>query len=319
MKREIIFGILGLLAVVAYFIFYIGGRRYLYENFQPVTGEGTGPGPSISPPGGQPAVTVAKSTSPTAINSGQPKQIDLAPVDVPFTTKPINDVDDYEYNLVYQNESDKAVSKALISKLMSQRPMEWSGMPPSSSQFQAGLRESFENATPTVPDDAKPYDNIAGNLMQPPDMSEAEKEEKKILQTYRPKFPPTPTSYDSRDVNELIKKVYDAKGVVPDVRHKDGTNVYEIVGVRRKDEKVVFEDEAVEAEATEGPNKGAMESTVKAPLAVRDMNSRSQDSFFDEGSAAVEKKSRANRWDYTAWTPGLERMFAPTKPQQQWY
>ena len=307
MARGIIFGILGLLAVIAYALFYIGGRRYLYEYFQ--TSSSSGPE----------AVAVATSTAPTPINSEQPKQIDLAPVDVPFTSQPINGVDDYEYNLVYQNESDKALSQGLRNKLMSQRPMEWSGMPPSSSQFQAGLRESFENAKPTVPDDAKPYDNIAGNLMAPPDKSEVEKEERKILQTYKPKFPPTPTSYDTRDVNELIQKVYDAKGVIPDVRHKEGTNVYEIVGVRRKDEKVVFEDEAVEADATEGPNRGAMESTVKAPLAVRDMNSPSKDAFFDEGSDAVEKKSRTNRWDYTAWTPGLERMFAPSKAQQDWY
>jgi hypothetical protein len=307
MERNTLFGILGLLAIIGYILFYIGERRYLYENFQSSAAASVG------------AVTVAQSTAPVPVNSPTPKTIELAPVEVPYTKQPINGVDDYEYNLVYQNESDKALSQGLRNKLMSQRPMEWSGLPPSSSQFQAGLRESFENAKPTVPDSAKPYDNIAGNLMQPPDMSQVEKEEKKILQTYKPKFPPTPTTYDSRDVNELIQKVYDAKGVIPEVVHKEGTNVYEIVGVRRKDEKVVFEDEAVEADATEGPNKEAMESTVKAPLAVRDMNSPSKDAFFDEGSAAVEKKSRTNRWDYTAWTPGLERMFAPTKAQEAWY
>jgi hypothetical protein len=89
---------------------------------------------------------------------------------------------------------------------MSQRPMDWAGLPPSSSAFQAGLQESFQNAQPTVPDDAKPHKNISGDLMQPPDLSEIEMKEKKILQTYRPKFPPTPTSYDPRDANELIKE-----------------------------------------------------------------------------------------------------------------
>lgn len=196
---------------------------------------------------------------------------------------------------------------------MSQRPMDWTGLPPSSSQFQAGLRESFENAKPTVPDDAKPYQNITGDLMQPPDASEMEKKEKAILQTYKPQFPPTPTSYDPRDAQELIKQIYDLKGVIPDVRHKDGTNVYEIVGVRKKDEKILFEDE--EAEASDEANENAMESTAKSPQALGDMSRRSTDPFFDSGS----KSGSGSKWNYTSWTPGLERMFAPTEDQQQWY
>ena len=251
-----------------------------------------------------------------AVTQGETKEINLTPIDVPFTQEPINDIDEYELNTVYLNESDKPLSKELKKKLMSQRPMDWTGLPPSSSQFQAGLRESFENAKPTVPDDAKPYQNITGDLMQPPDMSEIEKKEKAILQTYKPKFPPTPTSYDPRDAQELIKQIYDLKGVIPEVRHKDGTNVYEIIGVRKKDEKVLFEDE--EAEASDEANPKSMESTIKPPQVAMDMK-KSTDPFFDPGSKAVETKGRTNKWNYTSWTPGLERMFAPTESQQQWY
>jgi hypothetical protein len=251
----------------------------------------------------------------TSVNQGETKEVSLTDVEVPYTQEPINSIDDYELNTVYLNESDKPLSKALKNKLMSQRPMDWTGLPPSSSQFQAGLRESFENAKPTVPDDAKPYQNITGDLMQPPDASEMEKKEKAILQTYKPQFPPTPTSYDPRDAQELIKQIYDLKGVIPDVRHKEGTNVYEIVGVRKKDEKILFEDE--EAEASDEANESAMESTIKPPQAASDM-SRSTDPFFDSGSSST-KKGSGSKWNYTAWTPGLERMFAPTEDQQQWY
>jgi hypothetical protein len=211
------------------------------------------------------------------------------------------------------NESDKALSKELRDKLMSQRPMDWAGLPPSSSQFQAGLRESFENAKPTIPDDAKPYQNIAGDLMQPPDLSEIEKKERQILQTYRPKFPPTPTSYDPRDAQELITQIYDGRGLIPQVKHKDGTNVYEIVGVRRKDEKPRFEDEEVE-ESTD-----AKAPNINSPQIAKDMSRSATDPFFDPGTSEVETKNRSNKWNYTSWTPGLERMFAPTEEQQQWY
>lgn len=57
--------------------------------------------------------------------------------------------------MVFQNEGDRELSTALRNKLMSQYPMDWSTQPPSSAQFQAGLRESFENATPTVPEEPK--------------------------------------------------------------------------------------------------------------------------------------------------------------------
>jgi hypothetical protein len=276
------------LAVVlaGYTVFYLSSRQYIKETFQQTTFADT---------------TIPTKSGYVAVSPGQTKEVSLTPVDVPFTQKPINDLDDYEENIVYLNESEKALSKDLKRKLMSQYPMDWSGYPPSSSQFQAGLRESFQNAKPTVPDDAKPYENIDGDLMQPPDLSELEKKEKKILQTYTPKFPPTPTSYDPRDAQELIRQIYDVKGVIPEVRHKDGTNVYEIIGVRNKNEKVVFEDE--EGAATDGANPSTMESTIKVPMAARD------ERFNKNGK----------KWDYTAWTPGLERMFAPSESEKNWY
>lgn len=293
MKKDTVFIVISFALVLGgYLYYYNSSRKLMQESFKA----------SIATP------TAIGSTSVTV---GSTKEVNLTPVEVPYTQEPINDIYEYEVNAVYENESDVALSRGLRNKLMSQRPMDWAGLPPSSSKFQAGLQESFQNAQPTVPDDAKPYKNISGDLMQPPDLSEMEMKEKKILQTYRPKFPPTPTSYDPRDANELIKEIYDLKGVIPEVRHKDGTNVYEIIGVRKKDEKVMFEDEA---EVSEEPNTDAMESTINAPQAVTDMN-QSKDTFFDPGAS----KQHTKKWNYTAWTPGLERMFAPTDAQQQWY
>jgi len=38
-------------------------------------------------------------------------------IEAPYVTQRITDVDDYEHNLVFQNEGDREVSKALINKL----------------------------------------------------------------------------------------------------------------------------------------------------------------------------------------------------------
>jgi hypothetical protein len=229
----------------------------------------------------------------------------------------IKKLDDFEYNMIYQNESDRALSTALRNKLMSQRPMDWSGLPPSSEQFQAGLRESFENASPTVPDNAKPYQTVNGDNMAPPDTEATEMEERKILQAYKAPSTQELGSYsadEDMDPDELIKKLYAVKGLVPTVAHKDGTNVYEVVGVRRKDEKVVYEDE--EAPASLGPVRGAGEATIQVPATAYD-TAAVVDPFYD--TSAPGGKTRMGKWDYQSWTPGLERMFAPTNDTQNWH
>ena len=234
----------------------------------------------------------------------------------PYVKKAILDVDDYEYNLVFQNEGDREMTKALQNKLQSQYPMDWSVQPPSSVHFQTGkkrLEESFANApvgSMTKTKGENPYKEISGDNMTPPDTSIQEMEERKILQTYKPKAIGDLTTYNLDDAQELIRKIYDAKGLIPDVRHKDG-NVYEIVGTRRKDEKIVYEDE--EAPAQQAPVQAAGEATITVPPVAADV-AVGLDPFFTPSAA-----TKLDRWDYTKFTPGLERMFAPTYPTVEWF
>jgi hypothetical protein len=233
----------------------------------------------------------------------------------PSAKRSIKDVDDYEYLAVSDNENDRALSMAMRNKLMSQRPFEWAGLPPSASQFLAGLRESFTNANETVPDDAKPYQDVNGGAMAPPDTTAAEMRERQTLQTYVPKRPSeSMTTYDVEDADRLIRKIYDEKGLIPTVAHKNGTNVYEIVGVRKKDEKILYEDE--EAPAMKGPVEKAGEATIHVPSAAYDM-AAARDPYYNTAPGGA--KTRMGKWDFQAWTPGLERMFAPTEPKLNWY
>jgi hypothetical protein len=232
----------------------------------------------------------------------------------PAATKAIRDMDDYEYIAIENNENDREVSMALRDKLMSQRPMDWSGLPPSSTQFQAGLKESFQNASQTVPDDAKPYQGVNGGSMAPPDTDAAEMRERATLQTYVPKRLSKEITYDVRDADDLIRKIYDEKGLVPTVAHEKGTNVYEIVGVRRKDEKIVYEGD--EAPASTGPVRPAGEAVIRVPSAAADM-AASKDPYYDTTPGG--SRTRMGKWDFQAWTPGLERMFAPSEPKKDWY
>lgn len=307
MNGDVMFMILFGLILFGYILLYVKGRKYL----EPFQDAGTGPTVNQIYPAPPPLMP---ETEPIDTRPGRVvmEQTTLDPV----AQGQIKKLDDFEYNMVYQNESDRALSTALRNKLMSQRPMDWSGLPPSSEQFQAGLRESFENASKTVPDNAKPYNNVNGGNMIPPDTDATEMEERKILQAYKPPSTKELGSYsadEDMEPEKLIEKIYAVKGLVPTVAHKDGTNVYEVVGVRRKDEKVVYEDE--EAPASVGPVRSVGEATIQVPPTAYD-TAAAVDPFYD--TSAPGGKTRIGKWDYQSWTPGLERMFAPTNDTQKW-
>ena len=231
--------------------------------------------------------------------------------DAPFVKKRILDVDDYEYNLVFQQEGDREISKALYNKLQSQYPLDWSVQPPSSTHFQAGmqrLQESFKG-TPDSPSGLNPYREINADALTPPDTSAAQMEERKILQLYKPAKTDSLGSYQLEDANDLIKRIYDAKGLIPEVVKKEG-NVYEVIGTRRKDEKIVYEDENPPAQRA--PVEEAGEGRITVPVTAVD-TAAGLDPFFTPGGV-----TRMDRWDYTKFTPGLERMFAPTYPTVEW-
>jgi hypothetical protein len=306
MQGEELFMLLFGLILLGYVILYLGGRNYLRETFQSGAG-------ANSPTAGQLYPT------PMPVQPEEPPRgdgrvlMEYSTLD-PVAKGAINSLDDYEYNLVYQNESDRELSKELKNKLMSQRPMEWAGLPPSSAQFQAGMRESFENATRTVPDNAQPYAAVNGDNMVPPDSETTEMEERKVLQSYKAPTAKELGSYNpDEDPEALIKRLYDTKGLIPTVAHKEGTNVYEVIGVRRKDEKVVYEDE--EAPASSIPNRNAGEARISVPPTAYD-TAAARDPYYDMN--APSGKTRIGKWDYQSWTPGLERMFAPTDSTQSW-
>jgi hypothetical protein len=229
-----------------------------------------------------------------------------------FYDKPIDNLDDYEYSMVFQNENDREVTKELRSKLMSQYPMDWTTNPPSSKNFNNGMKKYSQNQTDVSGAvDTNVFKNIGVDNLTPPDMDKVEEEERKILKTYQPKNTKDLKTYDVDDAYTLIKKIYDAKGEIPEVLHKKDTNVYEIVGVRRKDEKVLYEDE--EAPASMAPNQGAGEARIVVPPTAYD-TAAAKDPYYD----TMGGKGRIGKWDYQAWTPGLERMFAPTNPTEKW-
>ena len=315
------FTLLGVL-IVAYVYLYISSRQYLKQSFADYSlpaswgdvlrifwldQKNTKKKPSVNDASGGRILQYNERPRRTT-------NVEVNQAVAPYTTSQIMNVDDYEYSMVFENESDRELSTALRNKLMSQYPMDWSTQPPSSSHFQQGQREMFEDKV-VEPDGAtNPYTAISDESMKPPDTLAMEQEERKIIQTYQPKHVGDLTTYNVEDAMELIRKIYDKKGEIPQVIKKND-NVYEIIGTRKKDAKVVYEETDGDAPATADPSPVAGENVTVVPQAAVDKNS-AIDPFYEPDP---NSNTRTGRWSYRQWTPGLERMFAPTESRADWH
>jgi hypothetical protein len=221
----------------------------------------------------------------------------------PYDTAPINKFDDYEYNMIGMNEGERDVSPATRKMLLSSYPMDWSTQPPSSTHFEKGLasfKEAFQNPSP-IPNI---YGNLDGSKMTPPDLDAQEENERKILNTYVPKKPSELTTYDAADAKELVDKIYAAKGKVVSMKEVQ-PNVFSIMSVNDI-------NHVEPAQVTEAANENAGENTIQVPNVT--YSYKSMDPFFTPG-----ERLRDDRIDYTQWTPGLERQFAPNQTMEHWY
>lgn len=307
-----------------FIIMFIASGQYLREYFrggggglggEAVSGHTQGPAASTL----EPSSYCSGQDCPTAFTQEGEIQM-LAPPEMPYETNPINSLDEYEYNLVFQNEGNREIGRRAISDAMFRYPLDWSVQPPSSAVFQQGL-ETFQNqqsaaADPNSPPlDLSQFRSISGQDMLPPNLDALNEEEKQELAMYSPELLDEDKDECKKEmpferVQKLVKKIYDKRGEVAVIApSRQGKDVWEITEVFKKNEPIVWEDEVPEPSRAEVRG----EQRIEVPRVVNDL-AAGLDPFFES-----RPTTRMNKNDYTKWTPGLERMFAPTYPQQNWY
>jgi hypothetical protein len=245
------------------------------------------------------------------VSSFKENDVIMDTISKPFYDKAINSLDDYEYNMVFENETDRGLTEETRNKLMSQYPMDWTTHPPSSTRFNEGIEKEQSKKPQQL--DTSMYANVENTNFTPPDLDSAEIKERTALKTYVPKGPSDMNTYNVDDAYTLIKNIYEAKGLEPEIEHKKDTNIYEIIGTRNTNEKIEYEDDLRDSVASEEAVTNQNESTTVVPQATRDYLYDS-DPFYNTAN-----RTRTGRNDYTQWTPGLERQFAPTYSTSQWY
>jgi hypothetical protein len=199
--------------------------------------------------------------------------------------------------------------------------MDWSTQGPDSQYFQENEAKYEKesgmgiNSVTTAP---VPFQEDETHGAMPITESPQEAEEKKILQTYKPKSSKHLLHYSVQDVKTLLHKIYDKKGLIPVVqKSKQGENVWEITEVKEKNPTIVWEDDPT-ASATGSSTEQKMqmrgEEVIEVPTPASDLRA-GLDLFFEPKSSTRQGKHD----NYREFTPGLERMFAPTYPIKSWF
>lgn len=234
----------------------------------------------------------------------------------PYTTDPINSLDQYELEAVFTNEGDRQLKKQQINQLTRRYPLDWTNYPPNSSKFQSEQAKYIEgfSSDSSAQELNSPYKDIGDGNLTPPDTAAIEREEKEILATYQPRKAGSMTTYDTYDAQEILEQIYKPKGIQPVVKRKEG-NVFEVVSTRSLKNEVQYEDDLPDAPVSEGnsySSQGPGEAKIEVPPAALEM-AAGLDPFYEPTTS-----TRSSRSDYMRWTPGMERMFAPTYPTTDW-
>lgn len=237
-----------------------------------------------------------------------------------YTKKPINKLDDYEYSRVFESESSirNSLTNESKSDLMNHHILDWPKLPFNSEkraekedEFVSGRMEGgFRD-----PETGVFFQNVEGKNVAPPDMDAAKEREQKLLSTYKP------SDISKHEVDGEMKKV----AQIVNAAYKDDRN-WEPVVTRISD----FQWEVTELRPKEQKEKYADEDTknlamleqkgdVLPPPSISIDDRNRDDPYFDKSGVGDRDNNKYWKYeDFSKWTPGLERMFAPTLSNKEW-
>lgn len=233
---------------------------------------------------------------------------------------PINKLDDYEYDRVDQVErgSRNTISTAAKNELMENRRLDWANLP-FNSEYRAEQEDTFTSGRMDSmhkdPESGVFFNKMEGTDVEPPDVEAQKLREQKILASYQPTaVSKHVVDSESEAVAKLVEAMYKDDPNWEPVISKVNENKWEVTELRPKPKKERWEDAKTQTLAMAEANGKAI------PPPVIDINDRMRgDPYFDKSGLGDRDNNRF--WDYNdfrKWTPGLERMFAPTMDNKHW-
>jgi len=276
-----------LLILIGYFALYFGGRKYL-ETFKGLESRQEGHE-------GRPEGLESRQNQPRLEPHQQPQ---IKP-EMQYPSELNKDT--YELAQVFNNQGSKTASKKQISDAMTRYPLDWSVQGPNSQLFQEN-QAKYDSKKRVDPE---PFINQPTDMLLP-DAATLEDEEQKILKTYKPESSKGLLHYSMDDVTHLLKKIYDKKGLVPVIeKSKQGENIWEIVEVKEKNPKIVWEDSTRDKMTARG------EDVIGVPYTASDI-AAGMDPFMHTRNRVRPGRNEINE------NTELGRMFQTTQPVPQW-
>lgn len=244
-------------------------------------------------------------------------------IDRPWDTTPINDVDDYDRTQVYESERNSrqgAMSTAVINELGNKYQMDWAQLP-FNSEAKAAQEDAFvagrlENVY-REPKSGTFFKTMMGDSLFPPNVDEREQNERKILNTYKPpQVAKNEEEAETTMIGRLVKKLFASDPDYEPVVEKSGPNKWDITELIPKPKKETW------ADADQGTSiDSAVRSGWIPPQASMQIfdHQVADPAFYRTGVADQDNGRFWNYKDFNKFTPGLERMFAPSMSQRDWY
>jgi hypothetical protein len=234
----------------------------------------------------------------------------------------INSLDDYEYNRVFLENRDRnsQTSQQQKSQAMAQYQNDWTNLP-----YNSDLRASYEDQFVEKrmdggfrdPKTGVFFRNIDGSGVAPPDQDVEAIREAKILSDYQPTNLTTHQVDDETErVAKVVAQTYKNDPDWEPVVEKVAEHQYTVRELRPKRKNTEWEGEetvSIEDAQHQGLLSG---SPTKAQVRIQKVDG---DPYFAKDGVADYSNNRFWKYnEFNAWTPGLDRMFAPTNEMQQW-
>lgn len=233
-----------------------------------------------------------------------------------YAETPINKVDDYEYTRIFQNENSPRgeLSKTAVNSMLAQKQWDWAQLPFNSetkadaeATFIAGRKDSAQRD----PKSGVFFREVEAADVNPPDAEAIDSEEKAGMKGYEAKPAEKLMEHNVDDVGEMVRKMYANDPDWEPVVEKIGENEYRVAELRPKMKKEHYaggQDNTIERAKANG--------LVSAEVEVEGGR---QDPYFDKRGVLDYGNDRFWEYkDFKKWTPGLDRMFAPTLDTTNW-
>jgi hypothetical protein len=220
-----------------------------------------------------------------------------------------DDLDWTETDFVREQEGGYNPTKDAINAARQQFPFDWANLPPSANEFQRQQMLYVKNAPKNQAADynTETFKDIDAVDILPPDNMAEETREAKLLKSYEPVSASEFGAPTEQSVEELVKKIYKPRGLIPIVKQQGDSNIYEIYETKEINPKIVYEDDVQEKPNLLDPLTDTYGTVENFDGAVT-----------KRGVAPKSVKTRAGRQSYSTYNPELELMFGPRMMWQQW-